>query len=194
MSEQLADRGPLLAGLGELRPVGSDPFLVVEPAARVCQGHGHGGHALRGREHEGHRVLLPWRASGAVPGAAPQVDDPLARVVDAAGRADLTALRKFSMKASRTGSQPGATMPWIKICPMPSWPPWSPRFRRRSSAGRGERHSRCPPWGSTSRRRIHRRTDTPVDRPLNPGVRLPATRHRCHSVGCTELARDRMEV
>ena len=92
VTEQLADRGPLLAGLGELRPVGSDPLLVVEPAARLRERHGHGGHALRSREHEGHRVLLPRGASGAVPNAAPQVDDSLAGLVDAAGRADLTAM------------------------------------------------------------------------------------------------------
>ena len=38
MGEQLADGDPLLAPLGELRPVRADPLVEVEPPARVGEG------------------------------------------------------------------------------------------------------------------------------------------------------------
>jgi hypothetical protein len=92
MAEQLADRDRLLAGLCELRPVGGDTLLVVEPAPRVRECHDHGRQALRRGVDERHRVALPRRTAGPVAEPAPEVHDLPSVLVDAAGGTDLAAL------------------------------------------------------------------------------------------------------
>ena len=94
VGEQLADGDLLFAVLRELGPVRGDPLFVVEPAARVGEGEGHGGQALRGRVDEHHGVLLPRLARPLVPDAAPEVDDLLAAEIGAAGAAQLTPPRE----------------------------------------------------------------------------------------------------
>ena len=205
VGEQLADGGPLLAGLGELRPVGGDPLVVVEPAARVGEGHGHGGHALRGREDEDHRVLLPRRAGRAVPDAAPQVDDLLAvpgRWQQA--RADLTAAAEVLDERLAHGLPARCDRPLdARPCPMLSWPSSSPRFRRgvRADGGDGPdgAHPGAQPAGAAS---IVGRTRWLIPAavaglpgpPVSRAARGPAARHGLHPVGGPELARDRVEV
>ena len=66
-----------------------DPLFVVEPAAGVGEGQGHGGQALGGRVDDDHGVLLPRLARLLVADAAPEVDDLLAAVIGAAGAAQL---------------------------------------------------------------------------------------------------------
>ena len=80
MRQELAYGDLLLPLLRELGPVRGHPLFVVEPAAGVGEGEGHGGQALRGRVDDDHRVLLPRLARLLVANAAPEVDDLLAAV------------------------------------------------------------------------------------------------------------------
>ena len=91
MSQQLPDGDRFLAPLGELRPIGANPLLVVEPTPGMRERQCHRGHALGRRVHDDHGVLLPWLPGRLVANAAPQVDDLLAVAVDAACRPQLVA-------------------------------------------------------------------------------------------------------
>ena len=94
MSQELADGDRLLAVLRELRPVGGDPLLVVEPPAGVGECQGHRRQALGGRVDDDHRVPFPRFARLLVSNAAPEIDDLLAAEIDTAGATQLTASSK----------------------------------------------------------------------------------------------------
>ena len=59
VGEQLAHRDVVLAGLGELGPVGGHALVVVEPAARMGERQRHRRQSLRGGVDEHERVLAP---------------------------------------------------------------------------------------------------------------------------------------
>ena len=66
-------------------------LFVVEPSARVGDGQRHRGEALRRRVDDDHRVPFPRLARLLVADAAPEIDDLLAVVIDAARAAQLAA-------------------------------------------------------------------------------------------------------
>jgi hypothetical protein len=98
MREELADGDLLLALLRKLGPVSGHPFFVVEPAARVRDGEGHGREALRGGVDEHHGASLPRVARLFVAGTAPEVNDLPAVVIGAAGAPQLTPSSKVRGK------------------------------------------------------------------------------------------------
>jgi hypothetical protein len=91
MTQQLAHGDLVLAVLGELGPVGRDPLVVVQPAARVGDGQRHRRKTLgRGMDYH-HRVALPRLVRLLVADAAPEIDDLLAEVVRRARAAQFSA-------------------------------------------------------------------------------------------------------
>ncbi len=81
MAQHLPNGDVTLPVLGELWPVGGDPFVVVEvPAVGEHMGAG-GGHALGRTPAHGKRVAAPGNP---IPAAnpTPQIDDQPAAVVD----------------------------------------------------------------------------------------------------------------
>ena len=92
MREELADGDVVLALLRELRPVPAHPLLVVEPAARVGDGHGHRRQPLGRRVDDDHRVPLPGLTRLLVSDSAPEVDDLLTPAIGAAGAAEFVAM------------------------------------------------------------------------------------------------------
>jgi hypothetical protein len=88
--EQLTDRDPVLTGLRELGPVGADTLVVVQPAARVGERQDHRGEALGRRVDHDHGVRAPRLAARPVAHTAPQVNDLLPILVDAARAAEFT--------------------------------------------------------------------------------------------------------
>ena len=107
VAHHLADRGPLLAALGELGPVRRDRCVVVDQPPVHVHVQQRGGHALRGGEGDAERVLFPGR-SHEVAGSAPDVHDLLAPVVDAGRRAaGLSLLGQDAPQAERDVGEGG---------------------------------------------------------------------------------------
>lgn len=96
VGQHLPDRDRLLAGLGELRPVGGHGGVVVQQPAGARDGQGGGGHALGHAEDQDQGVLTPRQS--AVAQAAPQVHDRLAVPVHRAGGAQLATLGEVVRK------------------------------------------------------------------------------------------------
>ena len=115
MRQQLADGDSLLALLGELRPVGGDAFLVVEPAPGMGERQRHRRQALGGRVDENHGVLFPRLAGRLVPHTAPQVNDLLAPVVHATGAAQFVAPGEILSERIAHGLKARAYMPPISM-------------------------------------------------------------------------------
>jgi len=75
--EQFPHLDPVLAGLGELRPVAGDRRVEVKLAAIGQDQRAQRGHRLGRGEDVDDRVLLPRLGRGAIPVSAPDVDDRL---------------------------------------------------------------------------------------------------------------------
>jgi hypothetical protein len=95
MGQQLAHRDPFLTLLSELRPIATNSLVVVEPAPRMGQRNDHRRQTLGRRVDDRHRVFLPRLGADSISHTAPQVDDLLAVMVDAASTTYLTATRKI---------------------------------------------------------------------------------------------------
>jgi hypothetical protein len=98
VTQDLADRDPVLARLCELGPVLRHGIVVVDQAAigedvQQCRGH-----ALRGGERERERLGLPGAAL-LVTGTRPAVDHRLAAVIDAQRRATGPVLRNLTLES-----------------------------------------------------------------------------------------------
>jgi hypothetical protein len=92
--EELAHGDLPFALLRELRPVRGDPLFVVEPTSRVCDAERHRRQAFSGGVDDDHGVLLPRLARLLVSDTAPQVDDLLAAMKNAAGSPQLATPNK----------------------------------------------------------------------------------------------------
>ena len=202
VAEQLADGGPLLAGLGELGPVRRDPLVVVEPAARVGEGRDQGGHALRRREDEDHRVLVPGRAGRPVADAAPQVDDLLPVLVDGARAADLPAPAEvlgervpygLPARSDRSLDQRTLAGAWrSRAVPSLLAPATAAGLTELSL--RLNRHPAHPSSDGRGGWFREPRDGTATTRASVEQTELPAARHGLDPVGGPELPRDRVEV
>ena len=102
MFEELSDRGGLLAGLRELRPVGGDVFVEVEEPAAVGDRHRGGRHALGGGPDSDQGVVLPQLRALLVAKPAPDIDDELAVSDDCAGCAKFLTLGEVRRNSSAT--------------------------------------------------------------------------------------------
>ena len=111
MAEQPADGDGLLAGGGELGPVGGDGLVEVELAALDEQMGDGGDDALGRREHELQPVRVVGTGALGVGAARPQVDHPLAVVVHGDRRADLAVLVEVADEGVADAFEPGGDGP-----------------------------------------------------------------------------------
>jgi hypothetical protein len=87
-----------LAVLRELRPVGSDLLVEIQPAARVGHRQRHRGEALGRGKHRDEGVLLPRRAGFSVADSSPQIHHLAPALKHRARRAKLAAFGKIQGK------------------------------------------------------------------------------------------------
>jgi hypothetical protein len=111
VAQQLADGDVSLSVGSELRPVVGDAVVVLEQAGGTGVCHPGGRDPLRRGEHEHERVRRPRGGAAGVAVPAPEVDDDLPLVVRRDRGAEFARRAKFRSNASRTGSNPGATVP-----------------------------------------------------------------------------------
>src|SRR4026208_569524 len=91
MREQLADGDALFPLLRELRPVGANVLLVVEPSSRVGDGQRRRRQTFARRVDHDHGVLQPRLAVLLVSNTAPEINNLLAAMVRTAGASQLPA-------------------------------------------------------------------------------------------------------
>ena len=120
VGEELANGDALLAVLRELRPVRAHELVVVEQATRVRERESHRGEALGGGEDEDHRVRLPRLPGVGAADPTPEVDDPLAVAVHAAGSTDLAPAREVLREHFLDGLEALAHRPLDLDAPRPS--------------------------------------------------------------------------
>ena len=84
-----------------------DALFVVQPSARVGDGERHRRQPLGGRVDDDHRVPLPGLARHLVANPAPEIDDLLAAVIDAAGATQLVAAREVLLERVAHGLEAG---------------------------------------------------------------------------------------